>query len=93
LAHLTLETEPDTVHQLVCRGAQALYCKDLVKQGTRLYIEGELEYIEQRHPQVKDVRWQVAQIRIHSLQLIDTPERLAYPDDIKKIDFHRKRPG
>ena len=93
LAVLQLQTEPNIVHKLVCRGAQALYCKDLVKVDTRLYIEGELEYVEQRHPKWKECCWQNAQIRILSLQLIDSPERLAYPEDIKKIDFHRKKPG
>ncbi|PHR16527.1 MAG: hypothetical protein COA38_21750 [Fluviicola sp.] len=91
LAQLSLETAPDTVHQLLCRGAQALYCKDLVKQGTRLYIEGELEYVEQRPASAKEGRSQSAQIRILSLQLIDGAERLAYPEDIKKIDFRGKK--
>lgn len=93
LAQFSLETEPKVIHQLVCRGAQALYCKDLVKQGTRLYVEGHLHYVEQRHPQIKECKWQSAQIRILSLQLIDAPERPTYPEDIKKIDFHRKKPG
>ena len=93
LAQFELETAPDIVHKLICRGAQALYCKDLVKKDTRLFIEGELEYVEQRHPQVKDCCWQSAQIRIGLLQLIDAPERIAYPDDIKKIDFRRKKPN
>ncbi|OUR86726.1 hypothetical protein A9Q81_27790 [Gammaproteobacteria bacterium 42_54_T18] len=91
LAQFGLETEPSVIHQLVCRGAQALYCKDLVKKGTRLYIEGHLQYVEQRHPQLKDFQWQNAQVRILSLQLIDAPERLVYPEDIKRIDFRRKK--
>jgi len=91
LAQFALETEPGVIHQLACRGAQALYCKDLIKKGTRLYIEGHLQYVEHSHPQLKDFKWQSAQIRILSLQLIDAPERLAYPEDIKKIDFRRKK--
>ena len=85
-----LGTGPDVNHSLVSRGSQALYCKDLVVSGTRLYIEGVLEYVEQRHPKIKEVRWQSAQIRIVTLQLIDAAERLPYPEDVKKIDFYGK---
>ncbi|OUS30471.1 hypothetical protein A9Q99_05810 [Gammaproteobacteria bacterium 45_16_T64] len=92
LAQFNLATKEGVEHLLICRGAQALYVKDLVKSGTRLYIEGELEYTEQRHPQHKDCVWQRAQVRILSLQLIDAPDRPAYPEDIKKIDFRRKKP-
>lgn len=92
LAQLTMVTGDEVEHLLVCRGPQALYVKDLVKQETRLYVEGELEYREQRHPQHKDCTWMQAHIRIHSLQLIDAPERAPYPEDIKKIDFRRKKP-
>ena len=77
------------VHPIVVRNENlALYLKDTLKKGMRIYLECELLTKSKQHSRTKTSNKKVEvayYIDATEIQLIDTIQRTKYPDDIKKI--------
>ena len=73
---------------VVRREKQALFLKDVLKSGLRLYLEGNL-IPRPLNPQAARAGKSAVipyHIELKEVELIDPPERPAYPEDIKRID-------
>ncbi|MCG8671167.1 MAG: single-stranded DNA-binding protein [Pseudomonadales bacterium] len=78
------------VHPVIVRNENlALYLKDTLSKDMRVYVEGELLSRAQRLSTSSKTKSDKAEVSYYinasEIQLIDTIQRMKYPEDIKKI--------
>lgn len=72
-------------HTCVARGKRAEYFAGIFQKGSRVFVEGMLEYREVQHRKHKDVVQKKAHIEVQRVEFIDGLVSHEYPQDFPPL--------